>query len=66
MTSGNSLLTDDTVSVVGEIADNPTSKNIDLEYKIMVRLGKQISDKLIVFPCRKKQNLSFALLELNN
>jgi hypothetical protein len=65
LTTGNFLLTDDIVSAVGKIADNPTLKNIDLEYQIEVRLGKQISDNLIVFPCIKKQILSFALLDMD-
>ena len=66
MTSVKPLLTEDTVSAGGKVGNYPTAWNIDLQYGIMVRLGRQINEQQMLFPCTKKQILSFALMNLNN
>ncbi len=57
------LLNDNSVSPTGVVVRHPTLKNLNRQYQIMPRNGKQISAKEIIFPCIYKNFVCFAKLE---
>ncbi len=59
------LLTDNSVSPSGQVTRHPTLKNLNRQYQLTPRYGKQISAKEIVFPCIYKNYICFAKLEYN-
>jgi len=58
------LLTDQSISPLGQITRNPTFKNLDQGYDFMARYGKQIGSRQIIFPCIYRNYLCFARLDL--
>ncbi|TDH23030.1 hypothetical protein EXU57_18395 [Segetibacter sp. 3557_3] len=58
------LLSDQSISPEGQLTRVPTLKNLDKGFDFMPRLGKQISNRQIVFPCMYRNYLCFAKLEL--
>lgn len=58
------LLSDQSISPVGQVVRNPTLKNLDQGYDFMARYGKQIGSRQIIFPCLYRNYLCFARLDL--
>lgn len=58
------LLSDQSISPVGQVTRNPTLKNLDQGYDFMARYGKQIGSRQIIFPCMYRNYLCFARLDL--
>jgi hypothetical protein len=57
------LMFDNSISTSGQITRHPTLKNLNRQYLIMVRYGKQVSAKEMVFPCVYKNYICFAKIE---
>lgn len=58
------LLTDQSLSPLGQVTRNPTLKNLDQGYDFMARYGKQIGSRQMIFPCLYRNYLCFARLDL--
>lgn len=61
----NLLLNDYTLSPDGEIARNPTLKNLDKGYEFLPKYGKQISAKQVIVPCFYRNYICFAKIDFN-
>ncbi|HEV8506663.1 MAG TPA: hypothetical protein VGQ53_14735 [Chitinophagaceae bacterium] len=59
------LLNDYTVTPGGQIARNPTLKNLDKGYEFMAKYGKQVSAHQMIIPCLYRNNICFAKIEFN-
>jgi hypothetical protein len=60
---GDYLMYDNSITPAGQITRHPTLKNLNKQYGIMPRHGKQISAKEMVFPCTYKNLICFAKIE---
>ncbi len=58
------LLSDQSISPEGQLTRVPTLKNLDKGFDFMPRLGKQVGNRQIIFPCMYRNYLCFAKLEL--
>ncbi|MFN8290810.1 MAG: hypothetical protein U0U70_11170 [Chitinophagaceae bacterium] len=59
----NNLLTDFSVSPVGELTRNPTLKNLDKGYEFMPKYGKQVSARQMIIPCMYRNYICFAKID---
>lgn len=59
----NNLLTDFSISPVGELTRNPTLKNLDKGYEFMPKYGKQVSAKQMIIPCVYRNYICFAKVD---
>ena len=59
------LLNDFTLSPDGQIAHNPTLKNLDRGYEFMPKYGKQVSSNQLIIPCYYRNSICFAKVEFN-
>ena len=59
------LLNDYTVAPGGQIARNPTLKNLDKGYEFMAKYGKQVSARQMIVPCVYRNSVCFAKIEFN-
>jgi len=60
------LLNDYTVAPGGDIARNPTLKNLDKGYEFMAKYGKQVSAHQMIIPCLyRNNNICFARIDFN-
>lgn len=57
------LLFDNSVHPAGAVTRHPTIKNLNRQYTIMPRHGKQITAKEMVFPCAYRNYICFAKIE---
>jgi hypothetical protein len=57
------LLTDQSVTVDGQLKRNPVFKNLDKGYEFMARFGKQVSARQMIIPCQYRNYISFAKVE---
>jgi hypothetical protein len=46
------ILTDQTISPMGQVDRNPTFKNLDKGYDFMPRHAKQIGSRVAIVPCQ--------------
>jgi hypothetical protein len=61
----NNLLTDFSISPVGELSRNPTLKNLDRGYEFMPKYGKQVSARQSIIPCQYRNFICFAKIDYN-
>jgi len=61
----NNLLTDFSISSEGQLARNPTLKNLDKGFEFMPKYGKQVSSRQIIIPCQYRNFICFAKIEYN-
>ena len=59
----NMILTDQSISPVGQIDRNPTFKNLDRGYDFMARHIKQVGARQAIIPCQYRGYTCFAKLE---
>jgi hypothetical protein len=59
------FLNDFTLSPDGQVAANPTLKNLDRGYEFMPKYGKQVSANQLIIPCFYRNYICFAKLEFN-
>ena len=57
------LLSDQTVSVNGDIRRNPTIKSSERGYEFMPKLSKQVGARQIIIPCLFRNQISFARVD---
>ncbi len=57
------LMYDNSITPTGQLTRHPTLKNLNRQYTIMTRHGKQISAKEMIFPCTFKNYICFAKIE---
>lgn len=61
----NNLLTDFSIAPDGQLARNPTLKNLDKGYEFLPKYGKQVSARQMIIPCGYRNYICFAKLEYN-
>lgn len=61
----NNLLTDFSIAPDGQLARNPTLKNLDKGYDFMPKYGKQVSSRQLIIPCAYRNYICFAKVEYN-
>lgn len=59
------LLNDFTLTPDGQIAHNPTLKNLDKGYEFLPKYGKQVSAHQVILPCYFRNYICFAKIEFN-
>ena len=59
------LLTDITITPSGELARNPTLKNLDRGYEFLPKYAKQVSSRQMIIPCFRNNYICFAKLDYN-
>jgi hypothetical protein len=59
------LLNDFTLTPDGQIAHNPTLKNLDKGYEFLPKYGKQVSAHQIILPCYFRNYICFAKIDFN-
>jgi len=57
------ILSDQSVSPIGQVNRNPTFKNLDKGYDFMPRHAKQVSARVTIVPCQYRGFTCFAKLE---
>lgn len=61
----NLLLNDYTLNPDGQIARNPTLKNLDKGFEFMPKYGKQVGAKVLIVPCFYRNYICFAKVDFN-
>lgn len=61
----NNLLNDFSIAPDGQLAHNPTLKNLDKGYEFMPKYGKQVSSRQLIIPCTYRNYICFAKVEYN-
>jgi hypothetical protein len=61
----NLILTDQFISVEGQVTRNPTLKNLDRGYDFMPKHAKQVGAKQIIVPCQYRNYICFAKIDFN-
>jgi hypothetical protein len=59
------LLNDYVLTPEGELARNPTLKNLDRGYEFMPKYAKQVSARQMIVPCYHRNYICFAKIEYN-
>lgn len=59
----NYLMNDNSITPTGNLTRHPTLKNLNRQYELMPRHGKQISAREMIFPCTYKNYICFAKIE---
>ncbi len=58
------VLSEQIIDAAGQITRKPTLKNLDQGYEFMPRFSKQIASRTVIIPCRYRNYITFAKMDI--